>query len=65
MQETILKIRYLETGLSKNLYQVNIFSFAPSPFYGQDYEERGLERVTSFSLGCKILFFSDLSPRQF
>ena len=33
MQETLLKIRYFETGVSKNLSGVNlIFTFEPNPF---------------------------------
>ena len=33
MQETLLKMRYFERGLSKSLKKINlIFSFEPSPF---------------------------------
>ena len=47
MQETFLKVRYFERGLSKNLKKVDfIFSFKPVPFNEQDYQkQKGL--VTS------------------
>ena len=41
MQEILLKIRYLERGISKTLKKVNfIFSFEPSPFNGQNYQKQ-------------------------
>ena len=46
-------MRYFEKGLSKSLKKVNfIFSFEPSPFYGQSYQnEKRLELVPSHSPG--------------
>ena len=41
MQEILLKIRYFDRGLLKSLKKVNfIFSFEPSPFNGQSYQEQ-------------------------
>ena len=38
--QVLLKIRYFERGLSKNLKKVNfIFSFEPSPFNGKSYQK--------------------------
>ena len=53
MQETLLKIRYFETGLSKSLKKVNFIFFPnPVPFNGQSYQkQKGLELVTSRSSG--------------
>ena len=50
----ILKIRYFERGLSKNLKKVNfIFPLNPVPFHGQSYQKKGLELVTSCSSSYK------------
>ena len=51
MQEVLLKTRYFERGLSKNLKKVNfICSFEPSPFNGQDYKKQKRPRTRDQSL---------------
>ena len=41
MQETILKIRYFERGLSKSLQGVNFAFFSkPIPFNRQNYQKQ-------------------------
>ena len=41
MQETILKIRYFEKGLSKSLKKFTVFFLSNSvPLNGQDYEKQ-------------------------
>ena len=40
MQENVLKIRYIQKGLSKNLKKVKLFFFSkPIPFDEQDHEK--------------------------
>ena len=41
MQEIILKIRYFERGLSKNLNKLTLFFLlSPVPFNGQSYQKQ-------------------------
>ena len=49
MQRIILKVKYFERGLSKNLKKVtSFFLLNPVPFNRQNYQnKRGLELVTS------------------
>ena len=66
MQETLLKIRYFERGLSKKPFK----KLHPVPFYGQDYEkEKGYGNSYESLLRSKICseksLFSNLSTGQF
>lgn len=59
MQETLLKIRYFERGLPKNVKNVSqkvnlTISFAPSLFMDKIIKNNsGMELVANLSLGCK------------
>ena len=58
MQETILKVRYFGRGLSKSLKKGNfLFSFEPSPFHRQNYQEQkepGISDQWLFRLRNKV-----------
>ena len=52
MHEILLKIRYLERGLSKTLYQISniVFPLNPVPFNGKSYQKRKGHETSDQSL---------------
>ena len=57
MPETLLKTRYFEEALSKNLEKVNIFFLSkPDTFFMNEImkNKRSLKLVTSLTLVCKM-----------
>ena len=50
MQEILLKIRYLEKGLSKNLKKSLYFFSSPVSFNGQDYKNQNGSGTSDQSL---------------
>ena len=58
MQRTLLKTRYFERGLSKNLKKLSsLFSFASCLFYGQDYvKQKGPETSCQSIFGLQNMF---------
>ena len=58
MQEILIKIRYIEGGLSKSLQKVLFFLSNLVRFDGQGFEnKRGLELVISHYSGFKKLLY--------